>query len=423
MQLKRDYSQPFFRAQPRRRSLRGPIILLLLLLLGTLVLANQPGLVLQAAYAIAGIQQTPTPLPTMLAQQANERYWRGDLSGAADLYRRALLDRPQNVEWMYELGQILIDDGQPGEALALAERILALDPNDVRGFTLRTRGLTWQGNGTAAIPVGLAGLQVNPNFAPLYAALTSAYTVDQKWREAQEYGQLAVEMAPNDVRAHWAYSRSLSEVGARDEAINQLERTVEVHPYFLPPYFELAILYLAANRDREAIDTYDRILGLQPRNARALLRQCQAYRKVGEFNRALGLCQDAVDSDPSFVPAQYQIGLLRYNQREFEAARTAFSACLSVEPGNLECHFRLGLTLYYLGECRPAWDQLQDSLLMAQSQSSEAAQNAIELIRQGLSAVSSDPACLSSGIRPLPTPTATPETEATPEVESSEDSA
>jgi tetratricopeptide (TPR) repeat protein len=75
----------------------------------------------------------------------------------------------------------------------------------------------------------------------------------------------------------------LANSGARDEAIIEYERTVNVHPSFLPPYFELANQYLASNRDEEAIDTYNRILGVQPSNARALLRQCQAYRNMLEL--------------------------------------------------------------------------------------------------------------------------------------------
>lgn len=400
MHIRRDYNQPFFRGHKRGRKRqqrhshlpRNLSLLLGFMLIVGFLLYTQPAMMQSVAGQLGFIEMTPTPMPSQLATQANDLYWQGQLEGAADLLEQAVLQRPDNIDYIYEYGQLLIDLNRPDEALVLAERITAINPEDVRGFALRSRALVWRGEGAAAVPVGLAGLQLDPNFPPLYAALSRAYAATAAWREAQEYGLMATEMNPSDVRNVWSYANSLMQVGAHDAAMIELERAIDAHPFFLPPYFELAYLYLSADRDQDAIDLYDRILGLEPRNARALMRQCDAYRKTGEFQRALGLCQDAVDADPTLIAAQYRLGLLRYNRREFTAAQGAFSACLAGEPGNLECHYRLGLTYYYLDDCQTSWDMLQESLIMAQSQS--AVDSVIETIRTGLTAIDSDPKCI-----------------------------
>ncbi len=415
MRIRRNYREPFFRAKRRQGSGIGRLIALFIIsvLTGALIfMLWQPDTVRTAAVNMLTEAPTPTPYASDLATQAAQRYLDGDLEGAVELFERAVVQRPDDVNYLYELGQILIDLNRPEETVDIAAHIIDLAPGDPRGFALRARAMVWMGESSAAVPVALAGLEVDPEFAPLYEALSRAQTGSGRWREGLDAGLLATEYGPADVRAHWAYANALAAVAAYDDAINQLERAIEIHPRFVPPFFELAFLYLSSDMDREAIATYDRILSADPRNARALLRQCEAYRKVGEFQRAVGFCEDAVTSDPTYIAAQYRLGLIRYNDRQFELARQAFEACVEQDNANLDCMYRLGLTHYYLQDCDTAWVMLQDSLVMAQAQ--ENAATAIDNIRQGLSAIASDPACPGyAGQAPELTPD--PEAEATAE--------
>lgn len=446
MQIRRNYRNPFFRPKPKRGPWR--LILVVLLVFGGMALFvySQPQTIITAANSIMGNMPTPTPTHFDIAAEAANRYRLGDLTGAAALYQEAIAQRPDALPYMYELGHILLDDNRVDEAQAVVDEMLELSPGDVRTLALRARTLVWLGDSASAIPIALAALQNNPDYAPLHTVLARAYANTGEWRTGVDYGLEAITLGPDDVHTWWAYANALALIGATDQSMEALAQAIEVNPYFLPPYFELAILYLSSDRDQEAIDTYDRILGIQPRNARALLRQCQAYRKIGEFERALGLCQDAVTVDPTFAPAQYQLGLLRYNDREFAAARDAFQGCVEQDEGNLECTYRLGLAHYYQAKedhqlyttcsnpneaenpacagpaasdpiytegCNTAWDLLQGSLIMAQTQGLETG-DAVDIIREGLTAIASDPICPDRRGSPLveqaeSTPEATPE--------------
>lgn len=437
MYIRRDYKEPFFRERSRKRRGRWLLLLALVALLGLAAfVVTQPETVQSAAYELLfAPDMTPTPLPGSLAAEAQALFLAGDLRGAAEQLALAVEMRPDHVPFLYDYGMILLDldDGRNGNddrALELAQEIINLDTNDPRGYALRARALVWQGNTSGAIPVATAGLDISPTFAPLHAALSRAYIGEGRLREGQEEGLLAIQYGTDDVRSYWAYASALAQSGAREEAILEYERATDVHPGFLPPFFELALLYRASDRDQEAIDTYNRILGVEPRNARALLRLCQTYRKIGQFERALGLCQDAVNGDPQDVAAQYQLGVLLYNEFDFAGAQEAFQACVDLEPDNLECNYRLGLTYYYLARseyqtncsdarlsplecdapqiCEMGWDILQDSLRLAQSRSNT--EGDIETIRVGLTAITSDPACagVASGASFSPEATAAP---------------
>jgi tetratricopeptide (TPR) repeat protein len=411
MRIRRDYREPFFRERRRSFPWRNMAIALALFTGAVLLLSSQPGLVTSAAYALMGNAPTPTPLPRELIERAVGAARAGDLPGALAHYEAALAQRPDNIDFLYDYGQLLIDADRASEALTVANRITTSSPSDVRGYALKTRAMAWLGQSAAAIPVGLQGQALDRSFGPLYEALSRAYAGEARWREALDSGLQATELSPQDARAYWAYANALSRTGNFDMAINELQTAIQLNPTFLPPYFELAFLLLSLDRNQEAIDLYDRILGMQPRNARALLRQCEAYRKVGEFNRALGLCQDAVDADPTFSAAQYRLGTFRYSRREFREARDAFDACLQSAPENLDCRTMLGLSYYYLQQCPTAQDILTEARRIATA--ADASADTLALIDEGLSAIAADTAC--TGLPPSPEATPEAAAEATSE--------
>lgn len=420
MYVKRNYREPFFREKKKGRNW---LRIIFFAFIGIAILAGvayvQQETLRELAYEYLGPETTPTPQPNQLAQEARELFWLGDMEGALEYWQQVVLLRPDNVSYLYDYGMLLLDlendrNDYLEQAIEVAQTILDIDPNDPRGYALRARALVWGGKYSLAIQVAQTGLDIAPNYSPLHTALSRAYIGEGDLRRGQEEGILAIDTAPTDVRASWAYANALAYSGARDAAIEEYERTVTLHPGFLPPYFELAAQYLASNRDQAAIDIYNQIRAVQPRNALALLRLCTAYRKIGQFEQSRGLCEDAVQSDPSFVPAQYQLGLIMYNDRNFERAYEAFQVCRDLDNDNLPCTYRLGLTHYYLAQteyqnecapqrltsldcgavdvCQVGWDLLEEALVMAQSRPNTEADE--EIITEGLIAISTDPACV-----------------------------
>lgn len=400
MQVRRDYREPFFREKKRGFPWRNLFMLVLLVMGGLFVLSTQPELMTSATYALLGNAPTPTPLPREWIDRAVSAQQNGDYPAALAAYEEAIAQRPTNLDYLYDYGQLLIDADRADEALTVANTITNAASNDVRGYALKTRAMTWLGQSAAAVPVGLQGIALDDQFGPIYEAISRAYAGEARWRESIDSARLATELSPNDARAYWAYANVLTQTSNYDLAISELQTAIQVNPTLMQPYFELAYLLLSLDRNQEAIDLYDRILGMQPRNARALLRQCEAYRKIGEFNRAVGLCQDAVDADPSYADAQYRLGTFLYNSREFERSRTAFDACLTLKPENLQCRYYLGLSYYYLGQCEDAQRYLSEAQRIATAQSEDS--DDLTVISEGLAALASDPTCTG---QPFGTPT------------------
>ncbi len=366
MQIKRDYSKPFF-SKGHRRGGSGRFFLSYVLFLGTFVMFvyMQFDSLQLAALDAVGAAPTATPYASEVAGEGYNYFLAGDLDGAAEMYRQAVQQQPNNVGYLYEYGRTLIELDRAEEALTYGDRAIEANPNDARGYALKAKALVWLGRPAEAVPVGVSGLEVNPNFAPIYAALARAYTNVGRYQEGLRNGETAIEMDPMDADAHRSYAYALMFVGDRISAIDQLEQAIAINPNLTDTYFELAVNYLSLDRDALAIATYERVLSLEPRNARAYLRLCESYFKVGQNQQAENYCSDALNIDPTYPQAWRQIGMVQYNRRNYEGAINSFEACVENGGDEIQCWYLRGLAHYYLNECDTAWTVLTDSLARA----------------------------------------------------------
>ena len=363
MYIKRDYSRSFF-GNRRRRGI-GRLLIGYVLFLGTflgVVVLQFDRLQLSALEAM-GIAPTATPYASEYAQRGYDKFLAGDMQAAAADYEQALQQRPEDLNYMYERGRMLIELDRAPEAIELADRMIEIGGStDPRGYALKAKALWWDGNGAAAVPVAVSGLEVDPNFAPLYAARARAYTDIGRWQQGLADGQRAVELDSMDPDAHRAYAYALMWIGERELAIEQLEMAISLNPNFTPPYFELALNYLAEDRDSMAIATYERVLSMQPRNEKAFLRLCEAYFKIGQNDQAQGYCEDALTINAEYPQAHRQLGMVKYNRRNYEGAIESFRACTDNGGTEIQCWYLRGLAHYYLGQCDDAWTTLEDAL-------------------------------------------------------------
>jgi superkiller protein 3 len=321
-----------------------------------------------------GMAPTATPFASYWAGQGYDLFLKGDLEGSAAAYGQAVEQQPDNVSYIYEYGRVLIDLNRPANpdsgkpasdldmALALSDHAIQVAPADVRGYTLKANTLVWLDRADQAIPVGLTGIEIDRNFAPLNAALSRAYIDIGRYKQGLDYGLTSIKLDPMDVDAHRAYAYALISVGQRDQAIQELEDAVTINPNFTTPYFELAIQYRAVQKFEEAVATYEKILSLQPRNAKALLRLCETYSYVGQLTQAQGYCEDSLGIDANYKEAHRQLGMVMYRRRNYEGSIKEFDTCQKLGSNEIECYYLRGLAEYYLGNCDDAWNTLNESL-------------------------------------------------------------
>jgi tetratricopeptide (TPR) repeat protein len=339
---------------------------MILLIVGIPVVASTQYQPLQlAALDAFGVAPTATPFASTRAEEGQALYLQGDIEGAEAFYAMAVQQQPDNVDYLYEYGKILVELDRTAEAETLGRRIMLLAPNDPRGYALAANALMWS-DPARAIPLATAGIELGIPFAPLNGALAIAYTQLSRVQEALQRGDLAIRQDPMDASVRRAYSYPLTYVGRYNEAIEQLEEAIAINPNITAPYFELASLYRRINQDEMAVAIYDRLIEMNPNEERAFLRKCETYAAVGLFQEGEPFCETALEIDPQYADAYRMQGQLRYARRNYEGAIESFNTCIALGSDRIECYYLRGLAHYFLDQCDDAWTILNDSLQRAE---------------------------------------------------------
>lgn len=397
--INRRRRKPLFSA--RRRGLRG----LPLFLFALLIVSASAGLILLTYYNYEqmrymalnalGIAPTPTLFASEHARQGINVYNDGQVEAALDEFKLAIDQRPNDINYLYEYGRILIELDQYDEAVPFGDRAIEAAPDDPRGYALKARALMWSDPG-GAIPTAVSGLEADPDFAPLHAALAIAYTRIGRYAEGLQRGLRATELDPLDSFARRAYSIPLIYTGRSSQAIEQLESAVAINPSLTGPYFELAAQYRAIDVPEMAVGVYRRILDIDGDNAKAYLRLCETYASIGEFITATGFCETALDLNPVYASAWRMLGQLQYSRRNYESSIESFNSCVQFGSTEVECYYIRGLAHYFLGQCDEAWAVLHESFSYTNQEP------IIETINTGLTNVTVN--CPGYENRSLPTP-------------------
>jgi tetratricopeptide (TPR) repeat protein len=437
--IDRSYNKPFFNRRRSYRRLYFVAMMLLLIFAVPVIGFWQEQTIQEQFLENLGYAPTSTPFAGEHAAMAEDYFRNGDIGNAARYYEMAVQQQPQNINYIYEYGLILIELDRNEESVLLGEQIMELAPNDPRGYALKANAIAWT-NPTDAIPAALAGTEVDYEFAPLHGALATAYTRIGRYTEALREGDLAVRLDENDPNVRRSYSLPLIYTDNYEEAIQQLEQAIAINPNLAGPYFELAALYrsISINKPEVAVSIFYKILQIQPNNPRAYLRLCETYAAVGLFQEAEDFCDSALEIDPNYASAHRMRGQLRYSRRNYEGAIESFQICLflyaeqeldrelidpliveenpnfdlnAVEDSfdinsldlnglEIECAYIRGLAHYFLGSgdnCNLAWNWLNVALNHPESVDSVQAN-----ILQGMDNVTKR--CSGYSGRTLPTP-------------------
>ncbi|MDX1991985.1 MAG: tetratricopeptide repeat protein [bacterium] len=416
--IQRRYNQPFF--SNRRRSRVGPRFLFLygLLLGGFLVfVSTQFGRLQLAALDAVGLAPTATPFASSYATQGTVLFREGDLEEAAAMYGQAVRQQPDDINYLYEYGRVLLELDRTDEALRIAEDAIAAAPDDPRGYAVKAMGLMWS-DPPAAIQAAILGKDVGPNFAPLYAASGVAFYNLQRYEEAIREGRRAIELDPNDAFVHLSSHFALLYIGNYQGAIDAVRRAIELSPNLTVQYFYLALLYSLpqVGEPEMAVAVYNRIIEMEPDNARAYLRLCETFARVeqADFGRAQEYCDQALEIDPNYGSAYRETGRMQYNRRNYEGAIETFETCvrfqenLPVNQQDIECWYLRGLAHFWLDQCQQAWDVLQRASTLAIEQGQPA--SVMDSIETGLYNITQ----ICDGFQQQTLPTAPPPTSLPP---------
>jgi protein O-mannosyl-transferase len=157
------------------------------------------------------------------------------------------------------------------------------------------------------------------------------------YREELTLWQDAVLHQPHDPMVQFNLGTLLVEAGRVPEAIDHLEKAVQLDPESYEAQYNLARALEDTSQPQEAAAHYREALGLRPEDAASHYNLARLLEEAGSLSEATDHYRQAVAAQPDFPPAHTNLGILLLNAGDTQEAITCFEAALLQQEDTGNC--------------------------------------------------------------------------------------
>lgn len=184
---------------------------------------------------------------------------------------------------------------------------------------------------------------------------------EKKWNESIRLFEELTRRAPGRWEGHLYLGVSYLELGRHSEAEKELNEAIRIDPRQPESHAQMGRLFEETQRLQEALDSYERVLQLNPIGELASLSLLKTkliggilLARSGNMETALRLFKEAAALAPDNPDPYYNIGLVYLRRNQEALAEEAFLKVVSLNPGHLNAHLNLGKLYERLGEAEKA---------------------------------------------------------------------
>jgi tetratricopeptide (TPR) repeat protein len=276
---------------------------------------------------------------------------KGDAPAALAQLAKSLARDPNDALAHFLRAQIYDDRNQDDRALPEAEKVLALQPQNLPGRAILGKILLRisETAGTAEAPALCSRAadvlkpiaDAQPNDSETLFILARAYRCAGDAAEAEKT-LAAFESASKILRAskenqnqalhlvHQANDRALQ--NDFPGALDLLQQALEKYPDYDAAYSQLAKLYYSAGDIEKASDAIARALQLAPYQPDSLYVQGKIFEKQGKLDDALSDFERATLVNPKESDAYFEMGAIYQQKNDLNRARAAYKKALEISP-------------------------------------------------------------------------------------------
>jgi putative PEP-CTERM system TPR-repeat lipoprotein len=218
---------------------------------------------------------------------------------------RALVLKPDYEEAQVLLGFTELNAKHFTEAVRLAQQVEKQHPESAAGYMLEGDALLADKKFAQAEPLYQKALAINGN--PLLAMRAhEAGTAAGHPKEADAALQRWLEDTPNDTMARSYFASALARNGQNAQAIEQMQKVVQIQPKNPAAVNELALLYQKAG-DSRALATAEQAQQLAPDRPEVLDTLGWVLVQQGQAARGVELLQNAAAKAPNMPAIRYHL--------------------------------------------------------------------------------------------------------------------
>ena len=211
--------------------------------------------------------------------------------------------------------------------------------------------------------------KIDPQAAEFYRVCNQASDLMQKHQmaEAVQEWRKALQLDPDDAKAHFGLALSLTANGQDREAVEEYRKACDLDSHD-PVWFVQLALALVRNGDPAgAVVNYRKSLALDPSDAAAEADLGIVLSEMGEVQEAYDHLRKSVDLAPGLPDGHNALGMTLAKMGRIEEAVDQLQKAVTLLPTSAEYSFNLGYFLLQRGDASSAMPMLRKAVELSES--------------------------------------------------------
>ncbi len=253
---------------------------------------------------------------------------KGEYAGAINYLHQVLELDNYDFEALMDLGTCYKELNQLNKAIEEFDKYLDRDTfNEMIWYQLGTY-YEVLGNDDKAISAYEFAAALEPEYAAAYFNLALLFSRKEDYKGAIKYLQLLIDQEPANLHARFYMAESYSQMGQKELAMQNYEKTLAISPGFADAWFGIGEIYYSEDKISEslfyvrkaikhnpieplfwhrlgmiqqnlkfldyAIKSFSKVLKLDPYDEYAAIHLAECYFEAKDFNKTTKACKDAL---------------------------------------------------------------------------------------------------------------------------------
>ncbi len=174
----------------------------------------------------------------------------------------------------------------------------------------------------------------------------------------------ALEMDPDDAKAHINLGTALAETGQADAALVHFQRAIDLNPVYASAYSAMASLLVRTGKPGDAVPYYEKSVQLKPDDAKLLDSLGAALAYAGRPGEAIVEYRKALQIDPTYASSYAHLGVALAKSGQADEAIPLLDKALELNPKDEAAESNLGGALAEKGRLDDAIAHCQKALAL-----------------------------------------------------------
>ena len=287
----------------------------------------------QALAAVASLEKKQPANPLTYNIKGAVFVSKRDIKNARTSFEKALALQPGYFAAARNLGLLDMQQGKPDDAKKRYEDILAKDPKNVQVLLSLAELLSYTGHSPEEVKAAIErAIAAAPTSVAPRLALIGYYSNQRDFKGALAAAQSAQAALPNDTQVIATLGAAQLGAGDSNQALETFRRVVQLQPGEVAPLLRLADAQVVAKDYTGAIETLRKMLVIQPDQPQGWVAIAKVYVVSGHPEDAIAESRKMQKEHPDRALGFALEGEVLGTQKKWTEAAAAFQEALIHQP-------------------------------------------------------------------------------------------